>query len=103
MLDPMTQQSNNPDGAKRSGRQRLVVHALGCSSLLCALAFWIAMVLHYTPGAPKLDLTALQFLSIAGVGIILAVATAALHSKLWRIALPFNLVMFFFVMYVMGT
>ena len=52
---------------------------------------------------PLENLTGFQWLKIMAVAVIFAGIPTALRSKLWRLALPVALVMFFFVMYVMGT
>jgi len=50
-----------------------------------------------------LKLTGFQWFKIMSFAVALATIATVLRSKLWRFALPVSLIMFFFVMYVMGT
>jgi len=52
---------------------------------------------------PLLKLTRFQWFKIMSIAVALATIATVLRSKLWRFALPVSLIMFFFVMYVMGT
>jgi hypothetical protein len=75
-------------------------------SLLACLTFWSGLFYPNPAETPMLNFTALQWLEIMGVGVILAIIAAALRSKLWRLALPVALIMFFLVLYavyVTGT
>lgn len=72
-------------------------------SLSLCTAFWIDFALHFIPGLPLPDLTGFQVFKIMGVAVLLAVGALFSGSRLWKLALPFALVMFFFTMYVMGS
>jgi len=58
---------------------------------------------YYIPAAPKVNLTGFDWFKIMAAAVILSVAAAACRAKLWKVALPVALVMFFLAMYIMGT
>jgi hypothetical protein len=78
-------------------------HIFALMSLLPCFVFWLDFFYVNAAETPGLPVTGLQWLKIMGIGMLLAGIAAVLHSKLWRIALPVSLVMFFFTMYIVGT
>jgi hypothetical protein len=82
---------------------KFVGHVFAYGSLLCSAFFWIDFAFYYIPRAPQLNLTGFDWLRIMAVAVILSGAAAACRAKLWKLALPVALAMFFFVLYVMGT
>jgi len=102
----MTQAPTNSSNAVSGGPNKVVKLAgnvFAYSSLLCSVFFWIDWAFYYIPGAPKMNTTGFDWFRIMAVAVILSGAAAACRVKLWKLALPVALVMFFFVMYVMGT
>ncbi len=82
---------------------KLTGNAFAYASLFCSAFFWINFASYYVPHAPKLNLTGFDWFRIMAVAVILSGASVACRAKLWKLALPVALLMFFFVMYVMGT
>lgn len=82
---------------------RITGHVFASLSLLTCLIFWIDFFYVNATETPGLKFTGLQWLEIIGVGVALAAIAAGLQSKLWRVALPVSLLMFFFTMHVMET
>jgi len=82
---------------------RIAGHTFASLSLLISLIFWVNFFYAGAAETPLLTLTGLQWLEIYGIGVALSAISALLRSKLWRVALPVSLLMFFFTMYVMGT
>ena len=99
----ISEQSNRTGHGVQRETSKLVGNLLACASLLCCLAYWVSFALYYVMGTNKLDLTGFQWFKVMGIAVILAGIATALRSRLWRVALPVALVMFLFVMYVMGT
>lgn len=85
------------------GSGRIIGHVAAALSLLCCLSFWILLALPFTWHTFLGSLTGFQWLKIMGASVVLGVIATLLRSKLWRVALPVSLVMFFFTMYVMGS
>ncbi|HKV64104.1 MAG TPA: hypothetical protein VJO16_19515 [Candidatus Acidoferrum sp.] len=102
MAIPVTQ-TNQSTGWAGSRLARIVGHAFASLSLLICLIFWVGFFYAGAAETPLLKFTGLQWLEIDGVGVALSAIAALLRSKLWRVALPVSLLMFFFTMYVMGT
>jgi len=89
----------------RSTQARFIGDIFTIISLLCYLSFWLAGAL-YSIGLRKhvlASLTGLQWLKVKGVALAMAIVGALMRSRFWKIALPVSTVMFFFIMYVMGT
>jgi hypothetical protein len=102
----MTQASTNLSDPANGGPHtaiKIAGNAFAYGSLLCSAFFWIDLAFYYIPHAPKLNLAGFDWFRIMAVGVILSGAAVACRAKLWKIALPVALAMFFFVMYVMGT
>jgi len=97
-----TNSSNQVNAGPRTA-VKLAGNALAYGSLLCSAFFWIDFAFHYVPRAPKLNLTGFDWFRVMAVAMILSVASVACRAKLWKLALPVALVMFFLVMYIMGT
>ena len=74
------------------------------TSLLCSASLWIVFPLSYIPALSRLQHpTVFDFFRIMAVGVVLAGIAAVCRVKLWRVAVPVAIVMFLFVMYVMGS
>jgi hypothetical protein len=102
----MTQAPTNSSNAASGGPNRVVKLAgntFAYGSLLCSAFFWFDLVFYYIPGAPKSNATGSDWFRIMAAAVVLSGAAAARRVKLWKLALPVALAMFFFVMYVMGT
>jgi len=61
------------------------------------------MVLYFIRIPIAANLTGFQWFKIMGVSLAMAIVAAVLRSKLWKLALPVSVVMFFFIWYVMVT
>ncbi|HEY2545948.1 MAG TPA: hypothetical protein VGI46_07780 [Candidatus Acidoferrum sp.] len=85
------------------GLGRTIGHLCAALSLLCCLSFWLQMTLYFTTKVILIDFNGFQWFKFMGVAVVLAIVAVALGSKLWRVALPVSLLMFFFTNYVMGT
>jgi hypothetical protein len=74
------------------------------ASLCCSASPWVdgglLYVFHFSWSN---RLTGFHFFKIMAVGLLLSVISAACRAKLSVVAVPVALVMFFFVMYVMGS
>ena len=53
--------------------------------------------------APQLSLSAMGWLGVEAIAIVLAGVSIALRSKLWPLALTVALVMFLLAMFVVGS
>jgi hypothetical protein len=75
------------------------------ASLICSLSFWTGLILSYIPAAPRLNVPGMRWLTVMGVGIVLAVVAAVINfeKKLWIVAVAVAVVTFFFVWYVIGS
>ena len=82
---------------------KFVGHVFAYGSLLCSAFFWMAFAFHYIPRVPQVNLTGFDWFRIMAVAVILSGAAVACRAKLWKLALPVALAMFFFVLFVMGT
>jgi len=106
-----------PDG-RRAGSERgwheRLSSAFAYTSLICSLSFWASFALYYLQNALHFSLPAqkwfdslspLAWLKLQILSVLLAVIAAILNyfGKLWRIALPLSILMFLFIMYVMGS
>ena len=80
-----------------------IANLFAYTSLVCSLSFWVWAILSLIPGAPRLELPGLWWLTIMGLGGLLAVAAVIAKAKLRFVALPVSVAMFFFVMYVNGS
>jgi hypothetical protein len=75
----------------------------GYASLACCLSFWLLLVLHLVGLDPLPGLTGFQLFKTMGVAVLLALIALLFRSKLWKLSLPFSVLMFLFTGYVMGT
>jgi hypothetical protein len=85
------------DEQKRERRRKRIANVFALESLLICATFWMLLA------AQRGNLTGLQWLGLMGIAVASAVLAAILRSRLWTVALPASIAMFFFVMYVMGT
>ena len=89
---------------KHSRTANRLGNAAAWASLLCSASLWIAFPIGYIPVFAGLQhATAFDFFRIMAAGVVLAGIAAVCRVKLWRVAVPVAIVMFFFVMYVMGS
>jgi hypothetical protein len=103
MVTDVSTNSNNQANPGTYGVAKIAGNGFAYASLSCSAFFWINFAFYYVPGAPKLNLTGFDWFRIMAVAVILSGASVACRAKPWKLALPVALVMFFFVMYVMGT
>jgi hypothetical protein len=100
-LKAMTQVPTNSSNAAGGGPNKvakLAGNTFAYSSLLCSAFFWFDLVFYCLPGAPESKATGFDWFRIMGAAVILSGAAAACRVKLWKLALPVALAMFFFVM-----
>ena len=81
----------------------MIGHLCAALSLLFCLSFWFDMALYFTTKVILLRFNGFQWFKFMGVAVLLAIVSGLFRSKLWRLALPVSLLMFFFTNYVMGT
>lgn len=81
-----------------SKESKTVGDGAACVSLACCTFPWFAAGFRILP-----KLTGFYFFQIMGFAVLFAIASAFLQSRLWKFALPFAVLMFFFVWYVMTT
>ena len=75
---------------------RTSANVFGYAILICSLAFWVLLGLHYIPGFPKgVDLSFNYWVAIWVVAIVLALVAAARGSGRWALAALLPLVSFF--------
>jgi hypothetical protein len=72
-------------------------------SLLCCISLPLAGALYFFGVHVLAGLTGFQWFKFMGVALAMAIVGTILRSKLWKIALPVSAVIFFFIMYVMGS
>ena len=70
-----------------------VANAVAYASLACSLSVWVAAPFAFLPFVSRM--TGFQFFKIIAAGVVLAFVSLVLRSKIWRIALPVSLVIFF--------
>ena len=80
----------------------LCANVFAYASFIYIAAFWLAMPLSLV--VPRIAMiSGPQALQAMVVPVVLAGVSALLGSRLWKIALPLALLMFFFVMYANGV
>jgi hypothetical protein len=70
---------------------------------LSFVIFWVDFFNVNATEQPGLPLTNLQWFKIMGFAVALAAMAAVLRSKLWCVALPVSLLMFFFTLCMMRS
>ena len=85
------------------GSGRMIGNVCAALSLLCCLSFLTLIAVCFITRVDPVKLTGFQWLKIMGLAVVLALVSAVLQSKLWRIAVPVSLAIFFLTMYVMGS
>jgi len=86
------------DEQKTERIRKRVANVFALESLLCCATFWILFAAHLGS-----NMTGFHWLMIMGTAVACAIVATVMRSRLWRVALPTSVVMFFFVMYVMGS
>ena len=86
-------------------RGKLLGYILAYASLACSASMWLSWPVHELfPSISAVNrLTEFFFFKVNAVGVVLVLASIACRCRLWKIALPVAVVMFFFIMYVMGS
>jgi hypothetical protein len=87
----------------RSKAIKILADGSAYLSLACCVSFWILAAQYFIWGFSLGGLTGFQMFKTMGVAVLLATVALVLRSKLWKFALPFALLMFFFTMYTMGS
>jgi len=87
----------------RSKTVRILGDGPAYSSLTGSVSFWILLALSFVPRFPLSQAMGFRVLKIMGVSLVLAILSLRLRSKLWLVALPVALAMFFFTKYLMGS
>ena len=98
-----TAQTEQPFSWRCSRTARITGHVLALVSLLPFVIYCMDIFYVNASEEPGLVLSAFQWFTIFGIAVALAATATFLRSKLWRLALPISLLMFFFMMYVMRS
>lgn len=73
-------------------------------SFFCSVSWFAISLIGMIPAFSRLHkMGVFEFFKIAGVGVVFAGISAICRARLWKVALPVSLVMFLFIMYVMGS
>lgn len=79
-------------------------NAAAFASLFCSASLWIAGAMWYAFHFSRAyRLTGFHFLKITAVGVVLAAISAICRVKSAIVAAPLAILMFFLVMYIMGS